>query len=270
MQKCPELSRLPKASKQLRSLNFKNTDIGSIMPPLQVTHHEFLDPSHPAAHNPRARMRFGIPGIGMIVIPKALMFQRLGQYGDAPLPKKSDPGQPDASVHVVVAAANFPSAVIRNRVTNRIKAAVSLVVTRGARVNQDEKGRDKIVFREADAGRGWIRDDWTYIFYPTSEIYRMPQQKLVDRVRKTLKWARTRTAELEQSWARKPGNSQTRSGQKNGRAITDEHVRWPPSNVPRTGEREGVGHGRVDEIRTQSSNRRSSAHNEQRTSGPEP
>ncbi|KAH9925114.1 uncharacterized protein B0H18DRAFT_877439, partial [Fomitopsis serialis] len=229
MQKCPELSRLPKASRQLRSLNFKKQDVGTILPPLQVAHSEVLDPSHPAARIPRARMRSGIPGMGISVLPKALMYPRLREYGDAPPPTKSDAGQLGASVHVMVPVAKFPSAVIRNRVMNRVKAAVALVVTRGARTNKDAKGQDRIVFREADAGRDWIRDDWTYIFNPMPEVYRMPQQKLVERVRKMMKWARTCTAELEQSWARKPSKSQTRSGQENGRAITDKHIRRPPS-----------------------------------------
>ncbi|TFK32088.1 hypothetical protein BDQ12DRAFT_693016 [Crucibulum laeve] len=107
--------------------------------------------------------------------------------------------------------------VVRAGITRRIKAALLMIVTRGAtdfdpssvreKETQDKKGKKKpILYGDEDEakqeGAHWILPGWTYIFFPTLAIYRMPYPELVMVLRRGLKKLWGRGVELEQEWAK--------------------------------------------------------------------
>ncbi|KAF8960947.1 hypothetical protein BDZ97DRAFT_1760400 [Flammula alnicola] len=107
---------------------------------------------------------------------------------------------------------------MRAKIKKRIKGALHLIVTRGAYVvdhpeDPDEAARAKatqtgkkgdqypqIRFNEEDAGKKWSMQGWTYIFYPSSEIYRMPLVEIIRLVRKTLENLNSAALQMENKW----------------------------------------------------------------------
>ncbi|KZT63428.1 hypothetical protein DAEQUDRAFT_132508 [Daedalea quercina L-15889] len=198
MPKCYELRRLPKASKQLKSLNFKRTTPGSITK--YGTH--IVDRRHPIAQSrePKVRTSFSTPDIHVRVMHKALLCAPMDLRVDPPLPVRRKTGQVNVSIQNLMYNTVLPKAVFRSKVATKIRTALSLIVTRGADVEKDAEGREKIVFGEADAGRHWILDDWTYIVRPTLEVYRMPYQTLIPILREALITLRRQAKRAEKTW----------------------------------------------------------------------
>lgn len=98
-------------------------------------------------------------------------------------------------------------AVYVGAIKRKIKNATRLVVLRGAKVGRGEyKGTPyaKVVFDEEEVtrmdGRGWIMPGWSYVFFPTTEVYRMPYPDLVSCIRDALRFVYTRAHAMEQGW----------------------------------------------------------------------
>ncbi|KAI0942814.1 hypothetical protein AcW1_010267 [Taiwanofungus camphoratus] len=229
MQKCRELSRLPKAT-AIKSLNFKRTTPGALGPILgDLTGLTVgpLDGTHPAAklRKPalfRAAPYAQAPGFILRVFPQAVLHRLryprpVPPFISAPV---RGPGAPRVNVSLlkVVGAKVSRSAVVRSKIGSKIKTAFSMIVSRGADVEKDMRGKDRIVFREEDvSGDKWILPDWTYLAMPTLEIYRMPYQVLIPALRNALIAIKRRAQGLEaKEWSRpqdQPGASQIPTSQ---------------------------------------------------------
>ncbi|KAH9829591.1 uncharacterized protein C8Q71DRAFT_863166 [Rhodofomes roseus] len=198
---------------------FKGTTPGTVFPARWGNRNAVLDPTHPALRTPHSQMTVTFSALTLRIVPKGLLYHPSIPVGPAPYNPKQDPGQVDVSVRVVMGANKFPSAVMRAKVASKIKNAMSLVVTRGAYVEENAEGKPKIEFREKDASRDWIRNGYTYVFHPPPELYRMPYQTLIPIVRKLLGTARYRGQKLEDLWAGRgaprsrstPANHQSRN-----------------------------------------------------------
>ncbi|CAA7266251.1 unnamed protein product [Cyclocybe aegerita] len=110
----------------------------------------------------------------------------------------------------------------RCQITRRMKVASNLIVTRGAYFgepalkNEGPAKEDvktlgvgikpkRVVMRfdqeEAKSmGRKWIMQGWSYVWFPTMEVYRMPYSELIPRLRQKLTFLNKRANELEKSW----------------------------------------------------------------------
>lgn len=95
-----------------------------------------------------------------------------------------------------------------------------MIIARGAEGGTDARGREKLVLNEAKAmeqGDKWLLRgtfekkiiilwlltrlaDWTYIFSPTLELYRMPYPVMVETLSKALHSIRVRGLKLEAGW----------------------------------------------------------------------
>ena len=111
---------------------------------------------------------------------------------------------------------------MRRRITTRIKTALNLIVTRGAYEDQSNIQIPRLKFDNEEAsimGERWIMQGmvyrcndstnlkchsthlgWSYIFYPTTEIYNMSYPKLVTLLRQGLKSLYNNASELERRW----------------------------------------------------------------------
>ncbi|PCH37470.1 hypothetical protein WOLCODRAFT_158190 [Wolfiporia cocos MD-104 SS10] len=222
MPRCPELRNLPKAGK-LKSLNFKRTTPGTVGPlcgssPTPTAGH--LDPDHPASKLSRSELwrsapKFKTDALMLRAYPQAVLYRLHNPWPDPPhssAPRRApDARRLNMSIMKVMGKAIHKSSVVRSKVGLRIKTAVALIVTRGADVRQDAKGRERIVFDGADAGPKWLMQDWTYIVHPTLEIYRMPYQTLIPQLREALKSIKETAEALEEKWSRATKLSQTKA-----------------------------------------------------------
>ncbi|KDQ32593.1 hypothetical protein PLEOSDRAFT_1031587, partial [Pleurotus ostreatus PC15] len=96
---------------------------------------------------------------------------------------------------------------IRSTIKHRLRTALNMIVARGAESGTDARGRQKLVLNEAKAteqGNKWLLHDWTYIFSPTLELYRMPYPVMVDTLSKALHSIRVRGLKLETGWQKTP------------------------------------------------------------------
>ncbi|KAJ3502725.1 hypothetical protein NLJ89_g8753 [Agrocybe chaxingu] len=110
----------------------------------------------------------------------------------------------------------------RCQITRHMKVALNLIVTRGAyfgdpALRNDGPAKEDVKplgaeikpkhvvmrFDEEEArsmGRKWIMQGWSYIWFPTMEVYRMPYSQLIPRLRQMLIFLKQRANELEKSW----------------------------------------------------------------------
>ena len=139
-------------------------------------------------------------------------------------------GKRDDVVHMsllhIIPKKLHKSAFVRLTVKSRLKTAVSLVITRGACAERsaDGKGKQVLVSRDEDS-RSWVLSgaffknsslsrhtdqlvDWTYVFFPTLHVYRMPYIELITLIRKGLTTINDSAKFLSQKW-RKSGWSGT-------------------------------------------------------------
>ncbi|KAG6896753.1 hypothetical protein C0992_006328 [Termitomyces sp. T32_za158] len=92
---------------------------------------------------------------------------------------------------------------IRVKIVSRLKIAINLIVSRGANVAQVD-GKTKLVMDEEEAAKmsdKWLSPGWTYIFFPTLEIYRMPYHEMIPLLRTSLRRIYNSTQSFERKWA---------------------------------------------------------------------
>lgn len=164
-------------------------------------------------------------GFILRAVPKAVLHRVPYPWPDPPFRPASERG-PDAgrinmSLLKVLGKNVSRSAVVRKRIGYRVKTALGLIVSRGADVELDTKGRERVVFRQEDAGQKWVLQgvfcacclpwytacslaaDWTYYMLPTLELYRMPIQTLIPSLRRALITVNQRARQLdERGWQR--------------------------------------------------------------------
>ncbi|OBZ76850.1 hypothetical protein A0H81_03384 [Grifola frondosa] len=147
-----------------------------------------------------------VDGLSIRAVPKGLLHRAEHPWPDPPFsPAPAHwPGnvRVNMSFRKLTSKTLSKSAVVRVRLGSKCKTAISLIVTRGADVERDAKGRERIVFREEDAGAHWIMPDWTYAVQPTLEVYRMPYQKLIPQLRRALTAINDYARKLEARWIR--------------------------------------------------------------------
>ncbi|KAI5121921.1 hypothetical protein M0805_000250 [Coniferiporia weirii] len=250
MNKPLQLQRLPKAGR-LSYLNFKRTSPGNftrlINPGAGPSNDVVVDPSHPWARKPPRSLTKRFPyfesfALTIRAFPKALLLK-------PPQPTPSPPYMPArecvygidgkmegtrrtlnmALMHVVTKKAH-KSSVVRAKMRNRLKTALSLIVTRGAtveRVGSGPNAKERLVFGDSEEfGEGWILQDWTYVIHPTLEVYRMPYTTLVRLLRHGLSRINTKAVLAEQQW-NEPDASEIR----NDYPTTKRLIRVPPGET---------------------------------------
>ncbi|KAH7929007.1 hypothetical protein BV22DRAFT_1003669 [Leucogyrophana mollusca] len=230
MQKCLDLSRLPKAQ-GFKSVNLRHATPGSPLPlliravPYNPTH--AIDPLHPATRLSHSSFpSFSCPAFALRAVPKGALLRpeverpspmKLGRTTS----NKEHSGGRARSVSlsllfVISKKSTSKRAVVRHRLSTRMKSAVALVVTRGANaVFLDSKDgtipigsvphRLSLVSSETHltpSGLPWVLSDWTYVLTPTLIAYRMPLPELVLHVRAALDSINTQAHRLEAGWGR--------------------------------------------------------------------
>ncbi|KAF8180432.1 hypothetical protein BJ912DRAFT_981294, partial [Pholiota molesta] len=96
-------------------------------------------------------------------------------------------------------------AYMRAKIAKRLRGALHLIVTRGAHVVEHTEPltgalRTEICLNEDEAGKKWSMQGWTYIFYPTTELYRMPLSDLISLVSNSLKTLNDAARKMENTW----------------------------------------------------------------------
>ncbi|KAI0068660.1 hypothetical protein BV25DRAFT_1986245 [Artomyces pyxidatus] len=219
MPKYLELSRLPKSPTVLKSVNFRLTTPGSGA--ILALHHgtqessDLFDPKHPAANLPLAVRRNICPkwrhtAFNFFAFPKAFMskpeIQYTAPYILTPYPEKdrdqSTLQQVNMSLGFLSSRSRLVlSSVIRHKIRRRIRTAISLVVTRGATAELDDKKNLRVIFNDADAGaEKWLVPDWAYIVQPTNACYQMPIPEMISLVRQALEYLRFGALKLDYTW----------------------------------------------------------------------
>ncbi|KAG2007209.1 hypothetical protein CC2G_014922 [Coprinopsis cinerea AmutBmut pab1-1] len=107
-------------------------------------------------------------------------------------------------------------AVYASHVRRRVRSAVSLIVTHGAKAKEEEgsangaPSRKKLVYdleeveqRRTQPGNGWILKGWTYLVFPTLQLYRMPIPDLVSELREALQQIYKIGSAWEAQWIEK-------------------------------------------------------------------
>ncbi|TFK52778.1 hypothetical protein OE88DRAFT_1627042 [Heliocybe sulcata] len=215
-----ELSRLPKAGK-LKSIRFRRNTPGDHYPVLigrDIRKDAFCNPYHPATNVPRRILskslpRYKRPSLQVQAVPKALLAcvdsQERTRSRPPPLNPPSVPA-PEWSRIVTMSAPMIVAkklvskdAVVRRKIVRRVKFALGLIVTRGADVEKvrSAEGEEREVLVEGEPSRDLIRQDWTYVFVPALEVYRMPYKILIPMLREALLFITARTHVLEKRWA---------------------------------------------------------------------
>ncbi|KAI0705430.1 hypothetical protein C8Q76DRAFT_750886 [Earliella scabrosa] len=219
MPKCTELSHLSKAAHGLKSIKFKRTTPGSInglafanKPPSKQ---RVLDPSHPAlklspAEFAKAFPWRSFPGFSIRAVPKGLLDKPSTPFPDPPFSfapvhsaeqNDSRSGRGRVSMSLMnLSPQSAGGRVLRVNVLNKLKNAISLVVTRGADA-EGEDGAQRVVFKQEGSGGDWVLSDWTYLCRPQPEINSMPYATLISGVRRALQAIVVRGTQLEQQWA---------------------------------------------------------------------
>ncbi|KAG5643512.1 hypothetical protein DXG03_000704 [Asterophora parasitica] len=97
---------------------------------------------------------------------------------------------------------------IRAKIVRRLKTSINLIVSRGADV-VETNGKRKLVMNEQEAemlSNNWICPGWTYIFFPTLEIYRMPYHVMIPMLRSALRELWIKSQAMEKSWEKRAIN----------------------------------------------------------------
>ncbi|KAF9460424.1 hypothetical protein BDZ94DRAFT_1266212 [Collybia nuda] len=238
MLRCPELKKLSKAP-VFSSVNFLKQTPGSAVPLIHpnLGHVERIDPSHPAVGRRRnAFPKFNHEACWVKAFPMALLgepvftwpephyriidtwedridrarhAQDLAGYKAKDLPEISQmilnnerPNSVPMSLLVATSKKRTSSKkVIRSKISRRLKTALTLIVARGADVDE-VNGKKTIVFNQDEAKRAddWILRGWSYVFFPTIEIYRMPYHEMIPLFRLALRDIRDHGRKLEATW----------------------------------------------------------------------
>ncbi|KAI0342367.1 hypothetical protein BDW22DRAFT_1330657 [Trametopsis cervina] len=212
MRICADLSRLPK-SVQLKSVNFRRTTPGSVFPTGTAVGYRGLAPridsTHAASTLHRTQLQRLLPAVrkpafSLRAVPKAALYTPETVWPQPPYaPAPTRNGVVNMSLVKMIGLKVHKSAVIRKKITGRLKLAIRLIVTRGAQTEQDEDGNFVLVLDDADAGNHWVLDaDWTYAITPQLEAYRMPFPLLVRDLRNALREIVAKGRKLDDTWSK--------------------------------------------------------------------
>ncbi|KAF4607798.1 hypothetical protein EYR40_000133 [Pleurotus pulmonarius] len=228
MHRCPELKRLPK-SPRFTSVVFRGQNPGSpaklIDPgkqPCKTPKSSFLSPDHPATSLRKSDFpAFANSALRINAFPFAVLekppdpskepIARQFKYAHVPWKERihlSGTGHSGTRVPMSFFIATSikntsKKGTIRSTIKHRLRTALNLIVARGAESGNDVRGRQKLVLNEAKAteqGDKWLLRDWTYIFSPTLELYRMPYPVMVETLSKALNSIRLKGLKLEAGW----------------------------------------------------------------------
>ncbi|KAL5478427.1 hypothetical protein ACEPAI_2611 [Sanghuangporus weigelae] len=217
-----KLNRLPKAGR-LRAVRYKRTTPGNftrlIAPAIERGWYSpaVVDPSHPWAKIPSYKYSRKLPvfyktdALVLHAYPKALLSPPPAPRPDVKFAPPPTIYREDGKVkgrskkinmslmHVIGKKNVHKFSVVRSRIKRRIKAAVNLIVTRDASV-KTLKGKQVVVSNETDDGEKWVLQDWTYVFKPSLEVYRMPFPTLISNIREALKFVNAASRRLNLIW----------------------------------------------------------------------
>ncbi|TDL23100.1 hypothetical protein BD410DRAFT_189715 [Rickenella mellea] len=229
MKKWLDLSKLPKAP-HFKSIKFDRNTPGSAAELCNGTASKtnIVDKTHPLARtaHPKTWART-LPtanhkALLIRAFPKALLARPEIPRPDPPFSLRPEPRRivgksgehieqidkwANVSAQFVIGIKTARSACVRARIKRRLKTALVLIVTRGAHLAySDGDGVGDKVLMSDDGGtvRGaysWILRDWTYVFTPSAEVFRMPYPELVGIMRVGLSNITKRARWLERSWA---------------------------------------------------------------------
>lgn len=209
MQKCTELSRLPRAGVP-SSVNFKRTTPGLIGPALFYGNFngrlQRIDPNHPASQYKPTNMRKFMPsskqpGFLLRAFPKGSLFKPENAWPDPPF-HLAEPSEHKVNMSLVTVMNHemmFKHVVYRRRMKTRIKEAANLIVIRGAYVGRDAEGKEAILFSN-EPQRDLVLEDWTYVMSPELTMFRMPWIDVILGLRVALKEIRDQGRQLEVQW----------------------------------------------------------------------
>ncbi|KJA23853.1 hypothetical protein HYPSUDRAFT_65970 [Hypholoma sublateritium FD-334 SS-4] len=93
-----------------------------------------------------------------------------------------------------------PHAYIRAKIVKRLRGVIDLIVSRGAHVVTKETSEPEVCLSEDESGRKWSMQGWMYVFYPTTDIYRMPLPELITVVRECLTQMNEKAIKMENTW----------------------------------------------------------------------
>lgn len=213
MQKCYELSRLPKAGR-ISSLLVRRQRPGLVTKIHPDT--RLVDPRHPAARNQRlAWTTFRSPTLMVSAIPSALLerpqvqsepfirnYKTWGNRNDKMA--SSEPRRiPMSFWTVITIKSTHKATVIRWTIHKRLLTALNLIVARGA-TGVNHKGERKVEMNEENSLGRLILADWTYVFRPGLEIYRMPWANLIDLLSSALGYIHRVAKEKDSRWKYTP------------------------------------------------------------------
>ncbi|KIJ64737.1 hypothetical protein HYDPIDRAFT_111329 [Hydnomerulius pinastri MD-312] len=225
MRQCLDLSRLPKAP-GLKSINTRYTTPGYAIPNY-IARSNLVDGKHPATQlKIRSFPLFTCSAFSIRAMPKATLCRKDFVPPD-PLSltrtrKKKDQLDISLSFHVMKKTSS-KLAVLRRTLRAKMKAAISLVITRGADA-VDASSEPSIPANKEDArpmpvgsyprltlvanpiptDHHLVLKDWTYIITPSLEVYRMPLPTLIQSVRKALTQLKQQASRMEVSWESMP------------------------------------------------------------------
>ncbi|KZV73016.1 hypothetical protein PENSPDRAFT_683241 [Peniophora sp. CONT] len=221
--RCLDLAQLPKNTNRLTNVNIRATTPGSPYPLLyrRPPVQDLLDPSHPAARlhvSDRNKLApiWHSPHFDLQAFPKAWLVKdenpvpgRGWDYTPYPERRTKDMKQLDMSVVFsrrgdYIGYDKFVWSVVKRK----LRTALQLVVTRGARMQDGVQGKDPskpplLVYEPADANADrWVQPDWTYVFLPKKELYRTTVNHSVGSVRDALTYILEQAKMREDSkWA---------------------------------------------------------------------
>ena len=118
----------------------------------------YIDPRHPATRpgSAKARVYFESAHLSIRAVPKAALRKPVTSFVEPFPPWKRSAGQINVSLQKAMSTAELPTAVIRSKIATKIKTALAMIVTRGADVRKDAKGKERIVFEQSGAGAEWV------------------------------------------------------------------------------------------------------------------
>ncbi|KAJ7066515.1 hypothetical protein C8F01DRAFT_1366024 [Mycena amicta] len=239
---CVKLHKLPPQASRPSSVRFRNQTPGTLVYSSKAPRPQHrLDPDHPIEHDPKrpkpliwtanAAFALGATPMGLLVTPGKVprrdgsLELRHRPYLDLPfdpwfdrvararasgrkeliapmLPVNGRPGTLPMSVQFRCSVAK-PETYLRNRVTRRFKAAVALVVVRGADV-QEKKTKEKhprLVLNPKHVPEQWILQGWTYILQWSPKMIRLSYPELIRSLRPMLRKIFDEGTAAEKRWA---------------------------------------------------------------------
>ncbi|KAI6041482.1 hypothetical protein EDC04DRAFT_2892973 [Pisolithus marmoratus] len=212
MKSCRELSRLPKSVGCPVSLNRRGTTPTTLLPGFNPNAKHALDPTHPSATLPiRAFPYYLCPVFSMQAVHKAALIK--DDWQPPPVSKKRCKREDQLDISLIFKTFKkntHKRTTLRRRLSRKLFAAISLVLTKGASTDST-----KVPFRKVSSPNPLptltfdattlppVLTDWTYVITPKLEVYRLPYTNLVAYVRKALGQVYSQAMKLEETWKEK-------------------------------------------------------------------